>query len=61
MSTAWLLFFVASGLSTAWLAARKGYAPRTWFWLGAALGLVAFGVLARQPRRPREADHAREP
>jgi 4-amino-4-deoxy-L-arabinose transferase-like glycosyltransferase len=61
VSTSWLLFFLASGLTTAWLAERKGYAPRVWFWLGALLGLIAIGVLARQPVRAREERNASEP
>ena len=51
MNTSWLLFFLACGLTSAWLAQHKGYSPRIWFWLGALLGVVALGVLARQPRR----------
>lgn len=51
MSTSWLLFLLACGLTSAWLAQHKGYSARIWFWLGALLGLVALGVLARQPRR----------
>ena len=51
MSTSWLLFLLASGLTSAWLAQHKGYSARIWFWLGALLGLVALGVLVRQPRR----------
>lgn len=53
VSTSWLLFLLASGLTSAWMAARKGYSARVWFWLGALLGVVALGVLARQPVRVR--------
>jgi 4-amino-4-deoxy-L-arabinose transferase-like glycosyltransferase len=60
MSTSWLLFFLACGLTSAWLAQHKGYSARIWFWLGALLGVVALGVLVRQPRRTiREDDAAR--
>jgi hypothetical protein len=51
VSTSWLLFMVASGASTAWLAQRKGYRARSWFWLGALLGAIALLVLLLQPSR----------
>jgi hypothetical protein len=51
VSTSWLLFFLAYGLTSAWLAQHKGYSARIWFWLGALFGVVALGVLVRQPRR----------
>ena len=45
VSTTFLLLMFAAGATTAWLAARKGYKPGTWFWLGALLGLIALTVL----------------
>ena len=49
MNTTFLLLMFASGATTAWLAARKGYKPAIWFWLGALLGLIALTVLWLEP------------
>lgn len=43
---AYMLFF---GFLCAFLADRKGYEPRTWFWLGILLGVIAMLILSFQP------------
>lgn len=58
MSTTFLLLMLAGGSTSGWLAARKGYKPRTWFWLGALLGLVALTVLILEPPVARDAPDA---
>ena len=52
------LLLLTSGFFTAWLAARKGYSPRSWFWLGALLGLIAWAILFLQPHQDELDDDA---
>ena len=51
METALLLVWVASALTCSWLAARKGFRVRDWFWLGCGLGFLALIILLVQPAR----------
>lgn len=39
------------GFITAAIAERKGYAPKSWFWLGALLGVIGTFILIIQPNR----------
>ena len=43
---AYMLFF---GFLCAFVADRKGYEARTWFWLGVLLGIIAMLILIFQP------------
>jgi len=39
------------GFITAAIAERKGYAPKSWFWLGALLGVIGTFILIIQPNK----------
>jgi hypothetical protein len=39
------------GFITAAIAERKGYAPKSWFWLGAMLGVIGTFILIIQPNK----------
>lgn len=53
--TFYLLLILSFATVCAYLAQRKGRAPRQWFVLGALLGFVALFILLAQP--PRRAEH----
>ena len=51
IETTFVLCWLACALTCAWLAARKGYRTRDWFWLGCGLGFIALLLLLFQPTR----------
>ncbi len=49
--TTLLLVLMVCAFTTAAIAERKGYPPRSWFWLGAFLGVIATFILLIQPSK----------
>ena len=49
--TTLLLVLMVCAFTTAAIAERKGYPPRSWFWLGAFLGVIATVILLIQPSK----------
>ena len=49
-----VLYSLFFGFLTAYIALRKGYDTKSWFWLGILLGLVATVILLLQPNKKKE-------
>ena len=61
MLTGIILYALFFGFLTAFLADRKGFDARSWFWLGIFLGVIATGILAFQPSKHEERDDVSHP
>ena len=49
--TGLIVYMLLFGFMCAFLADRKGYDPRTWFWLGILLGAIALLILYIQDNK----------
>ena len=47
-----LLYAIFFAFLTAYIASKKNYKIRSWFWLGFLLGFIATGILLLQPSKP---------
>jgi cytochrome c biogenesis protein CcdA len=46
-----LLYAFFFAFLTAYIASKKNYKTRSWFWLGFLLGFIATGILLFQPKK----------
>ncbi|MBL51808.1 MAG: hypothetical protein CMG57_07620 [Candidatus Marinimicrobia bacterium] len=46
-----LLYAFFFAFLTAYIASKKNYKVRSWFWLGFLLGFIAMGILLLQPSK----------
>ena len=46
-----LLYAFFFAFLTAYIASKKNYKTRNWFWLGFLLGFIATGILLFQPKK----------
>ena len=46
-----LLYAFFFAFLTAYIASKKNYKTRSWFWLGFLLGFIAMGILLFQPTK----------
>jgi len=49
-----LIYMISSAFLASWLADKKGYKERIWFWVGFFLGIMAILTLGLAPNKETE-------